>query len=59
MVDANMMMTIKKRTGSMNDEMKKRIGEVMCIAPWTELNLRSEGFEQMEKNNKKKRVFKK
>ena len=29
--------------------MKKRIGEVMSIAPWTELNFEGERFEWMKK----------
>ena len=32
----------------MKYEMKKRIGEVMSIAPWTEWNLESERFEWKE-----------
>ena len=43
-------------TGGMTDEMKKRIGEVLFVAPWTELNLRSDTTDECIEYNKIKRM---
>ena len=34
-------------TNKAANEMKKRIGELMCIAPWTELNLKGKKLEKI------------
>ncbi len=36
----------------MTEEMKKRLGEVICIAPWTVLNL---GCDEKEKRKTERR----
>ena len=41
MIDTKGVVLHEKCTERMSDEMMKRIGEVMSIAPWTELNLES------------------
>ena len=37
----------------MSDEMKKRIGELLIVAPWRELNLSGDGSENKEQKYKK------
>ena len=40
----------------MNEEMKKRLGDVMCVAPWTKLDLRCE-FEIIGTRERGKKVM--
>ena len=39
----------------MTEEMKKRLGEVICIAPWTELNLKGDEKEKKRKIERRNR----
>ena len=42
----------------MSDEMKKRIRDVIIVAPWRELNLISDKNENKEQKYKKKKMIK-
>ena len=35
-----------------NADMKERIGEVMSVVPWTELNLRDDEIKKYDNNTK-------
>ena len=37
----------------MRDEMKKRLYDVLCVAPWTELDLNGEWHERTKQIRKK------
>ena len=38
----------------MSEEMKKRIGEVIIVAPWKELDLRSDEIRIMKQQTRKR-----
>ena len=42
----------------MTEEMLKRLGEVICIAPWTELDLSGDEKKKKEKKKKHKGKYK-
>ena len=44
------MIIIVQRTGNMSKPMKRQIGELMIVAPWTSLDMNSEEIRKKKMN---------